>query len=132
MARFGLAYIHPSASADRRRGTQGRQPFLFIPAGVFGLLNEVRSYGVQVIAINEGLELELSKRFTIREWVCQHPADCYCLDIHWHEHLYGAMAVATIVKDCHPHSIVVVGGMTASFFGEELLSLCPAIDVVVA
>ncbi len=131
MDRPDLIYIHPSASAERRLGVAGRQPFLYVPAGVFGLLNEVRIGGFGVVAINEGLELELDPHFSIKEWIRHHPARCYCVDAHWHEHVYGACAVARIVKECHPSSVVVAGGMTASFFGKELLSVCRAIDVVV-
>ncbi len=119
-----LVHVHPSA-------TRGTPSFFYLPAGVLGLLNELRAEGYSVAAINEPLEMAIDSSITLERLLADYRAACYSIDIHWHEHLYGGVEVASAIKRLYPDSLVIAGGMTASLFGSELLSFCPAIDVVI-
>lgn len=119
-----LLYIHASA-------TSTQPAFLFMPAGVIGLLNEARARNLRVAAVNEPLELSIDPAFRLEEFVAGHRASVYAFDLHWHEHAHGAIEAARRVKRVDPDAHVVVGGMTASYFASELLAIEPAIDWVI-
>ncbi len=105
--------------------------YMYMPAGVFGIANELQKAGFEVLAVNEALELALSDDFDLRDFLREHPARFYGLDIHWHEHLHGAISVAEVIKDLYPDARVVVGGNTASYFAADLLAQYPSIDYVI-
>ena len=44
-------------------------------------------------------------------------------------HAHGALAVATLVKRYHPHTPVIMGGLSASYFHRELIGY-PQVDMV--
>ena len=51
------------------------------------------------------------------------------IDLHWLPHAQGALALAERVKALHPDSLVVMGGLSASYFHEELVRY-PFVDFV--
>lgn len=123
--RYDLIHIHPAA-------TRRYSSFMFMPAGLFGVLNEVRKAGYRLLMVNEPLEMLIDRSFDIADFLQKHPAACYSVDIHWHEHLYGGIAVARIIKDLYPHSTVIIGGLTASLYDNDILQLCPEIDFLIS
>jgi B12-binding domain/radical SAM domain protein len=52
------------------------------------------------------------------------------IDLHWLPHAHGSVEIAKIVKKYHPDTPVLFGGLSASFFHEELASY-PCVDYVV-
>jgi len=104
---------------------------MYMPAGSFGLANELRRAGFEVLAVNEPLELALSGEFDLRSFLRAHPARFYGVDIHWHEHLHGAVSVAALIKELFPDAYVVAGGNTATYFAEEILKQHPTIDYII-
>ena len=120
-----LMHIHPSP-------VQNQPGFLFMPAGIFALMNEVRSHGFSVQIVNEPLELLIDNAFSLEDYIATHKARVYSIDCHWHEHIFGTIEVARMIKCQHPDSRIVVGGISASYFAADLANFCPDIDIVVA
>ncbi|RPJ08518.1 MAG: TIGR04190 family B12-binding domain/radical SAM domain protein, partial [Deltaproteobacteria bacterium] len=60
----------------------------------------------------------------------QHPV-AFGLDLHWMAHVQGALAIAEIIKRIHPNIPVLLGGLSATYFHEEILREYPYIDFVV-
>ncbi|MGC1121467.1 MAG: cobalamin-dependent protein, partial [Candidatus Methanofastidiosia archaeon] len=109
---YDMLFIHPSAHPDSPQ-------FIVMPMGVISLMNELDDYSVE--AINVGLELCLDKNFDIEEVLAQCEYDFVGIDLHWHEHSYTALRVAELCKRVHPDCIVILGGLTASYFAEEIV-----------
>jgi radical SAM superfamily enzyme YgiQ (UPF0313 family) len=120
-----LLYLHPSA-------TRGKPSFLFMPAGVFPMLNHARRHGFAVSAVNEAVELALDPGFDTPQFLATHPAQVYAIDLHWHEHAHGALSLAHLIKERHPDAVVVLGGITASRYADEILRDHPEVDHVVS
>jgi B12-binding domain/radical SAM domain protein len=51
------------------------------------------------------------------------------IDLHWLPHAHGALEVARIVKEVHPGVPVIFGGLSSSYFHEELITY-PQVDFV--
>ncbi len=56
-------------------------------------------------------------------------APVFGIDLHWLPHANGALGIADLVKQVHPDSKVLLGGLSASYFHRELLEN-PAVDFV--
>ncbi|RLI33729.1 hypothetical protein DRO66_09780 [Candidatus Bathyarchaeota archaeon] len=52
------------------------------------------------------------------------------IDLHWYVHSYDVIKIAEIVKQSS-NALVVLGGFTASFFAEEILTRFDSIDAVI-
>jgi radical SAM superfamily enzyme YgiQ (UPF0313 family) len=53
------------------------------------------------------------------------------IDLHWYEHSFGAIEVARAVKAVRPQAEVVLGGLTSSRFGPEIIDAFPQVDYVI-
>jgi B12-binding domain/radical SAM domain protein len=51
------------------------------------------------------------------------------LDLHWLPHAHGALEVAALLKRFHPETPVVMGGISASYYHQELIAY-PQVDFV--
>lgn len=52
------------------------------------------------------------------------------VDLHWLPHAHGAIEVARLIKRHHPGTPVLLGGLSASFYHEELIRDFPMVDFV--
>jgi B12-binding domain/radical SAM domain protein len=53
------------------------------------------------------------------------------IDLHWMAHVQGVLALAEIIKRFHPNTPVILGGLSATYYHEEILRQYPFIDFVV-
>jgi B12-binding domain/radical SAM domain protein len=52
------------------------------------------------------------------------------IDLHWMAHAQGALAFAEIIKRFHPTTPVILGGLSATYYHEEILRQYPFVDFV--
>lgn len=129
-----ILYLHPAkqevtARYDRYKACS---PYLFIPVGVVGLVNLLRAQDWAVEGLNLPLELMLQPAFSLHQWLAARtPAKLVMIDLHWYEHSFGALDAAQTVKAVWPGTPVVIGGLTASHFAEEILANFPAVDYII-
>jgi len=129
-----ILYIHPAKQEVDARYDKFAScaPYPFIPVGVVGLMNLLRSSGWQVAGLNLPIELIIEPTFNFHSWLAQQTLPkLVMIDLHWYEHSFGALEVAKAVKSVWATVPIVIGGLTASNFAEEILNLFPAIDFIV-
>jgi clorobiocin biosynthesis protein CloN6 len=51
------------------------------------------------------------------------------IDLHWMVHVQGSVEVAALLKKLHPHTKIIFGGISSTFYADELISY-PFIDMV--
>lgn len=51
------------------------------------------------------------------------------IDLHWMIHVQGSLAVAELFKQVHPHTPVIFGGISSTYYAKELIHY-PFIDMV--
>jgi hypothetical protein len=129
-----ILYVHPAKQEVDARFDKYRpcSPYPFIPVGIIGLVNLLRSEGWDLVGLNLPLELTLQSDFRFRRWLAgQSPAKMVLIDLHWYEHCFGAIEVAHAVKSIWPSTVTVIGGLTASNFAEEILLRHPEVDYAI-
>lgn len=129
-----ILYVHPAKQeVDARYDKfKSSSPYPFIPVGVVGLVNLLRSQGWDVQGINLPVELILQPTFDFKAWMAaSNTPKLVMIDCHWYEHCFGSMEAARACKEIWPNTPIVVGGLTASNFAEEILTNHPYVDYVV-
>ena len=104
--------------------------FDMIPYGFLTLATYLESGGYKVGIFNLASKMLRDRKFDVEKFVRNLRADVYGIDLHWLVHAHGAIEVARIVKEHHPDSKVVLGGLSSTFFRRELMARYPFIDAI--
>ena len=59
-------------------------------------------------------------------------ADLFAVSLHWLNFSQGAIQILKLLKQAHPRSYTVMGGLTATYFKDEIMNLFPFIDFLIA
>ena len=138
--RRDLVLIHPPAIYDFRARDAFRGPvadavpstsmFEMYPIGMTSIAAflERNHYNVQILNLAYRMLHEPS--FDVPACLAAIDAPVIGLDLHWLPHVQGTLAVAALLKTLHPATKVLVGGLSASYYHEELVRH-PAVDFVI-
>ena len=122
-----VLYVHSTKnpiSGDNKR-------FGIMPMGIIAILNALRVKGYDVLGINMAVEATLDPEFSLSDMLKDIQYKVLLTDLHWYEHSFGAMYVATESKAICPKVPVVIGGYTATLYGKEILENFSAVDFAV-
>lgn len=100
--------------------------------GVLGLADALRSAGFEARVAHLGLERALDPGFDLAGLLRRSPCRLAALSIHFHQQLHDGLRAAAAIKAAQPELPVVLGGLTATFFAEEIVRRFPQVDAVVA
>lgn len=59
-------------------------------------------------------------------------ADLFAVDMYWLNFSHSAAQIIKLIKTMHPHSYTVTGGLTATYFAEEVMRNLPFLDFLIA
>jgi B12-binding domain/radical SAM domain protein len=104
--------------------------FEFYPIGFVTLSEYLERHGFRVRIVNVALKMLKRPRFDVEKFVASSNPRLFGLDLHWMAHVQGALALAEIIKRFHPQTPVVLGGLSATYYHEEILERYPQIDFV--
>jgi B12-binding domain/radical SAM domain protein len=140
MARPDLVLLHPPSVVDFRERALLAGPvsdlipstpvFEMYPIGFTTIASHLESKGYEVRIVNIANRMLMSKRFDVERFLKSLDAGMFGIDLHWMPHVQGALELARIVKAHHPEAPVVLGGFSASYYHEEILSKYPQVDFV--
>jgi clorobiocin biosynthesis protein CloN6 len=99
------------------------------PVGVLALEQHVKSKGYKAQFFNVASKMLNDPEFNVEEFFKLAEADIIGFDLHWLAHCHGALELAKLYKEIHPSAKVVFGGISSTFYHEELVSY-PQIDYV--
>ncbi|MBW2984514.1 hypothetical protein KY361_05335 [Candidatus Woesearchaeota archaeon] len=103
--------------------------YSFIPMGLIGTLNKAIEKGYKVKGINMPLKRSMLD-LGVEECLKGLDTRIVLIDLHWYVHLKSGIDVAKICKRVLPSAKVIVGGMTATIFAQQLIKL-DCIDYVI-
>ena len=105
------------------------QVFEMYPIGFLTLLEYLQERGHRVRIANVALRMLQSRSFDAERFIRKLNPRMFGLDLHWMVHAQGSLELAAIVKKYHPDTPVVFGGLSASYYHEELMEY-PQVDFV--
>lgn len=141
MRLFGtdLVLLHPPSVYDFRESRAEYGPisdlifstpvFEMYPMGFTSIAAHLENSGYNVRIVNIAQRMVSDPAYDAEAAIAALDPCIFGIDLHWLPHAHGALKLAEIVKRHHPLTPVVFGGLSSSYFHEELI-LSPFVDFV--
>lgn len=100
------------------------------PIGWFSLKQRLAEHGLDVKIVNVAALMLRYPDLDVRRMLERLHAPVYGFDLHWMAHCHGSVELAAELKSVHPDALTIFGGISATYYAEEL-ARHPAVDVVV-
>ncbi len=140
MSRVDLVLLHAPSVYDFRERSIMFGPvsdmvpsspvFEMYPLGFTTMAEYMERHGLKVRIINLAVLMLNRPDFDVEAAIRKMDPVAFGIDLHWLPHAHGSVEIAKICKKTHPDTPVIFGGLSASFFHEELVSY-PCVDYVV-
>jgi B12-binding domain/radical SAM domain protein len=105
--------------------------FEIYPIGFLTISNYLTKHGISVRIINMALKMLRSPSFDADRFVRNLDAGAFGIDLHWLPHVDGSLSLAEMVKKHHPDKPVILGGLSATYYHEEIMQDYPFVDFIV-
>lgn len=139
MPRLDLVLLHAPSVYDFRREAILYGPvsdlipsgpiFEMYPIGFTTIAEYLERHGFRVRIVNLAARMLQDGGFDVPGFLAKLHPGAFGIDLHWLPHAHGSLAIAQMLKDLHPHTPVIFGGLSASYYHEELLDY-PFVDFV--
>ena len=139
MARQDLVLIHAPSVFDFRKESLFYGPvsdlvpsspvFEMYPFGFLTMANRLHEDGYKVRILNLASMMLNNRDLDVEGLITKLRSDAFGIDLHWLPHAQGSLEVARLLKKLHPHSKVIFGGFSSSYFHQELISY-PQVDLI--
>ncbi len=103
--------------------------FEMYPIGLTSIAAYLEKNNYNTRLVNLAYRMLKEPGFDVRARIARLKAPVFGIDLHWLPHANGALGIAELVKEIHPGAKVLLGGLSASYFHEELMDN-PAVDFV--
>jgi B12-binding domain/radical SAM domain protein len=103
--------------------------FEMYPLGFLTLASYLHERGLTVRIVNLALRMMSSRRFDVSRFLAQLKPRAIGIDLHWMPHCHGALEIARLAKEIHPHVPVIFGGLSSTYYHRELIEY-PQVDFV--
>ncbi len=139
---YDAILIHPPAIYDFRKKTifsgpigytvgESTDQFIIPSIGSLSIVDYLDRYGYKVYVDNIGERMVTDSDFDVEAYIKNLTAKVFAVELHWCVHSQGAIEVARLCKKLHPEALVIVGGLTATVFSEEIIRKYEFIDAVI-
>ncbi len=142
MANPDLILMHPPSVFRFREGPVFSGPvsdvvpatpmFEIYPLGFLTISEYLSRHGLSVRIVNIALKMLRDRAFDPAACVKGlRPSLAFGIDLHWLPHADGSLALAELTKRLHPEIPIILGGLSATYYHEEIMRDYPFIDFVV-
>ena len=139
---YDAILIHPPANYDFREKaifpgpiayTVGGSTAQFITpsVGILSIADYLDRNGYNVLVDNLGERMVTSASFNAETHIANLSARIFAIGMHWCVHSQGAIEIARLCKTQHPEAMVILGGLTATVFHEEIVRKYEFVDAVI-
>lgn len=135
-----LVFLHAPSVYDFRNDTIMFGPisdviyssptFEMYPVGITSIAETLEQNGFNVQIVNVAYRMLRDKNYDPEKVIASMKPTAFGIDLHWLPHAHGSIELAKICKKHHPDIPVIFGGLSSSYYHEELISY-PFVDFVV-
>lgn len=139
MPRDDIVLLHPPSIDDFRHRPVFFGPiadvipsspvFEMYPMGFVTLASHLRREGFRPRIVNLALRMMRDPGFDVDRCLRRLRPTLFGIDLHWLPHVHGSLGIARRVKAIHPDVPTVFGGISSTYFHEELIRR-PEVDFV--
>ncbi len=140
--RADLMLVHPPAFFDFRDRSDIYFPYLstsgdvpitplyeYFPLGFKTLQRYLGERGHDVKIVNLATVLLKYPHTDLHGFIKAMEARLFGIDFHWLVHVQGSLEIAALVKSIHPGTPVILGGISSTYYADELIRF-PCVDMV--
>lgn len=102
-----------------------------IPAGMFGIADHLDKNDVDVKIMHQGIQRYKWGDVDPSAYFIDNPPAIAAFDLYWHQQSYDVINAARKLRRKFPQIVILLGGLTASYYAEEILNEFPFIDGVI-
>ncbi len=135
-----LVFLHAPSVYDFRKDTIMFGPisdvvpssptFEMYPVGITSIAETLEHNGFNVQIVNVAYQMLRNPDYDAEKVIAAMDPVAFGIDLHWLPHVHGSIELAKICKKHHPDTPVIFGGLSSSYYHEELISY-PFVDFVV-
>jgi B12-binding domain/radical SAM domain protein len=103
--------------------------FEMYPMGLTTIASCLEEEGFNVRIVNAAYRMLADPGYDAEAHVAKLDPAVFGIDLHWLPHAHGSLELAKLVKKHHPRTPVIFGGLSASYYYDELLAT-PWVDMV--
>ncbi len=139
MKDYDIVLLHPPGIFDFRERPAFYGPiadvipsspvFEMYPVGFVTLASHLRRLGFRTRIVNLALLMMRDRKFDVTAFLRGLRARLFGIDLHWLPHVHGSLGLAQELKRIHPDVPIVFGGISSTYFHEELIEV-PQVDFV--
>jgi clorobiocin biosynthesis protein CloN6 len=100
------------------------------PIGWFSIKQQLADHDFDCQIVNVASLMLQHPQLDVEALIAKMDAPIFGFDLHWMTQCHGAIELAKVVKRIHPEAITVFGGISATYYAEQLIRY-DAVDVVV-
>lgn len=104
--------------------------FEMYPIGFTTMAEYLERHDMQVRIVNLAVRMLDDLNFDVDAAIQKMDSLVFGIDLHWLPHAHGSVEISRIVKRHHPHSPVLFGGFSSSYFYKELIQY-PSVDFII-
>lgn len=104
---------------------------MFMPMGLLAIADYSSQNGYKTQVLHLGVEKINNHRFSIVEYVKEASPKVIGMSLHWHQQSYDVIETARRIKLDNPGVFIVLGGLTCSFFYQDIMTNFDWIDGVI-
>jgi B12-binding domain/radical SAM domain protein len=134
-----LILLHPPSVYDFREKVTMWGPisdaapstsiFEMYPLGFFSIAEYLERENYRTRILNLALKMLNKPNLNVKKLIKKLNPLAFGIDLHWLVHAHGSLEVARIVKEMHPNTPIILGGLSASYYHSELMAY-PQVDYV--
>ena len=138
--RTDLTLLHAPSVYDFRKKTMMLGPvadavpstdeFEMYPVGLTSIATYLGRNHYNVRIVNLAYRMLRDPYYDVAGRLRKMRSTVFGIDLHWLPHANGALAIGELVKTLHPESRVLYGGLSSSYYHEELIRY-PFVDFVI-
>jgi clorobiocin biosynthesis protein CloN6 len=103
--------------------------FEIYPLGFKSIETFLKSHGFTVRIVNLAALMLKKWDLDVTEFLTTLDASVFGIDLHWLIHAQGSLAVAELLKQIHPDTPTLFGGLSSAYYADELIQY-PQVDMV--
>jgi B12-binding domain/radical SAM domain protein len=137
--RRDVIFLHAPSVYDFRKDTilfgpisdvvPSSSVFEMYPVGITSIADRLERAGYHVQVVNVAYRMLRDPAYDPESEIRRLQPRLWAIDLHWLPHAHGALALAELIKKHHPDARVLMGGLSASYYHQELIEN-PNVDFV--
>lgn len=105
--------------------------FEIYPIGFLTISDYLERHGLSVRIVNVAGKMLRDRSFDPEKFIAKLNPAAFGIDLHWLPHADGSLSLAELIKKHHPSTPVILGGLSSTYYYQEIMRDYPAVDFVV-